>query len=62
MRTEREESSQVKVTENIFNKIKENLPNPKKQVPIKVKEACKITEKKFPMTHNKQNNVHVREF
>ena len=54
------EETQIKGTENIFNKIiEENFPNQKKEVHIKVQESFTTTknesEKKFIMTHMNQN-------
>lgn len=45
---EREETTQDKGTENIFNKItEEKFPNPKKEVIIKVEEAYRRLNKQF---------------
>lgn len=39
---EEKEETQAKGTENVFNKtIKENFPNLKKEMPIKMQEACR---------------------
>lgn len=56
----KEEETQVKSAENIFNKIKEEkFPQRREKVSIKEQEAYRTENrnrrKKIPMTHNNQN-------
>ena len=53
------EKLQLKGPENIFNKIIENFPNLKKDIPMKVQEAYRtpnrLDQKKIPSPYNNQH-------
>ena len=60
------EEYQLKGTENIFNKIKEeNFPNLKKEIPMKIQEAYRTPnrldpkKKKIPSPYNNQTTKHT---
>ena len=55
---------QLKSTGNIFNKIiEENVPNLKKDIPLKIQEVYRtlnrLDQKKVPLQHNNQNTKHT---
>ena len=55
---------QLKSTESIFNKIiRENFPNLKKDMPMKIQEAYRtpnrLDQKKVPLPHKNQNTKHT---
>ena len=64
MGIEEGQGTRVTGTENTFNKItEENSPNLKKEMPIKVQEACRTPQRldqknKGPSAHNNQNTKH----
>lgn len=54
------EGAQVKGTENAFNKtIEENLPNLKKEVPVKVQEVCR-TPNRLEQERNSPQNIIIK--